>query len=97
MHKYKITNAEGGAAFQVMVKPNASANRLTGKENDIVQIDLTAAPEPLAIDQALIAFLATQLALEVEKITVTRSKSTWKRVVMVTGITPEEIEKRLFG
>ena len=48
MHKFEITNAEGGAAFQVMVKPNAEDNQLTGRADNIVQIDLMATAEHAA-------------------------------------------------
>jgi uncharacterized protein YggU (UPF0235/DUF167 family) len=97
MYKYKITNAEGGAAFQVMVTPNANTDQLIGKENDVVQIDLKVVSDRAAIDRALVAFLAEKLRLGTEKITITAGKSIKKRVVIVMGITPEEVEERLFG
>lgn len=97
MYKYKITNAEGGAAFRVMVTPNANTDQLIGKENDVVQIDLKVVSDRAAIDRALVAFLAEKLRLGIEKITITAGKSIEKRVVIVMGITPEEVEERLFG
>ncbi|NIT59679.1 MAG: hypothetical protein GWN00_26700 [Aliifodinibius sp.] len=96
MQKFKITNAEGGAAFQVMVTPNANTNQLIGKENDVVQIDLKVVSNHAAIDRALVAFLAEKLGLSLEKIAITAGKSVEKRVVIVMGITPEEVEERLF-
>lgn len=97
MQKFKITNAEGGAAFQVVVTPNAGANQLIGKEADVIQIDLKVASDHAAIDRALLAFLAEKLGVGLEKIAITAGKSVEKRVVIVIGITPEEVEERLFG
>ncbi len=97
MHKFEITNAEGGAAFPVLITPKAAVNRLIGKEKDAICVELAAPPTSLAIDQALIAFLSELLAIGAERIAIASGKSVEKKVVIVMGVMPEEIETRLFG
>lgn len=97
MHKFEITNAEGGAAFPVLVTPNAATNQITGKDEEAIYVDLTAASEREAVDHELIAFLAEELALGEEKIAIAAGKSVDKKVVIVMGLTPFEIERRLLG
>lgn len=97
MHKFEITDTEGGAAFPVVVRPNAKATQLTGKSDELVYIDLAAVSERDAIDKALVDFLATKLDVGIEKIAIAAGKSIEKKMVIVMGLTPEQIEVRLFG
>jgi len=97
VHKFEITSAEGGAAFPVLINLNASANRVTGKDRDTVYVDLTVGLEREMVDQELIALLSKQLRLEVEKLAIASGRSIDRKVVIVMGLTPDEIEKRLFA
>lgn len=95
MQKFEITKAEGGTAFLVQVAPGAGQNRITRKDKDIVYIELVSAAEQKAVDQELGAFLAQKLAVKQEKIAIASGNSVEKKIVIIMGLTPEEIEARL--
>ena len=97
MQKFEITNAESGAAFAVQIRPGAGANQMQGKIKDIVHIDLVASADKSAIDEALVSFLANRLRVNEEQIALAGGKTMEKRVVIVIGLTPNEIETRLFA
>ncbi len=96
MQKFEITNAEGGAAFAVQVKPEAEADRLVGKNDDVVVVELAVASNRDAVDEALVNFLSDKLGIRKRKIAIAAGRSVSKMVI-VMGLTPLEIEERLFG
>jgi len=97
MHKYKITNAEGGTAFLVQVRPEAESNKITGKDSDVVFVDLTSPAEMEAVDQNLAVFLSKKLGIEREKVAVASGSSVEKKIVIVMGMTPEGIDQHLLA
>lgn len=97
VRKFEITGAEGGAAFPVLINIGASANQITGKDQDIVHIDLATSEDTAEVNQTLITFLSEQLQLDAIQISVATGRTPDKRMVFVTDLTPLEIEDRLFG
>lgn len=95
MQKFEITKAEGGTAFLVQVAPEAEQNKIVRKDKDIVYIELASAAERKAVDQELGAFLAQKLSVKQEKIAIASGNSVEKKIVIIMGLTPEEIETRL--
>ncbi|MFQ5576244.1 MAG: DUF167 family protein [Anaerolineae bacterium] len=95
MHKFKITNAEGGTAFLVQVAPEAAGNRITGKDSDVVYVDLTSPPRQEAVNHDLTAFLSERLNVDLEQIAITSGSSIEKKLVIIMGLAPEEIDRRL--
>ena len=97
MRKFQITDAEGGAAVPVLITPKADGNRVTGKSEEAFLIELTVEPTRGLIDKALVTFLSEILELGTEKLAVASGKPLDKFVVIVMGLTPEEIEARLLS
>jgi len=96
MQKFEITNAEGGTAFLVQVTPEADANQITGKDDDLVFVNLTSAADVAAVNADLIAFLLQKLGLNAGQITLASGVQLQKKIVIVTGLHPAEVERRLF-
>ncbi len=95
--KFKITNAEGGAAFAVRVVPRASKNEISGRHGDAVKIRLTAPPVEGAANQALVGFLAETLGVRKNQIEILTGHTSRDKMVCVVGLTPQEVEERLGG
>ena len=97
MHKFEITNAEGGTAFLVQVTASSEANSIAGKDSDVVFVNLDAPKEQEAINQNLCEFLAQKLQLPTNKITIASGAALEKKIVIIMGLPPEIIEQRLFS
>ncbi len=97
MHKFEITNAEGGTALLVQVKPNAKQNKITGKDKDIVYVALTSAAEQSVVDDDLQKFIAKKLGINRGKVAVTSGKSVEKKIVIIMGLMPEAVESKLLS
>jgi uncharacterized protein (TIGR00251 family) len=93
--KFKITAAEGGAAFGVRVVPRASKNEIGGRHGDAVKIRLTAPPVEGAANQALIDFLAERLDVSKTQIEILSGHASRDKIVCVVGMTPQEVEELL--
>ena len=93
--KFKISSAEGGAAFPVRVVPRASKNAISGRHGDAVKIRLTAPPVEGAANQALVDFLAQALAVRKNQIEILSGHASRDKIVCVVGLTPQEVETRL--
>lgn len=93
--KFKITNAEGGAAFTVKVKPKAKTNGVMGRDKDTVKVHLTA-PAGEEANESLIGFLANKLDTDTDHLEIVAGHDKNQKVVIVLNLSPEEVEARLF-
>ena len=93
--QFKVTRAEGGAAFPVRVVPRASKNEVSGRQGDAVKIRLTAPPVEGAANAALIEFLAEVLGVRKNQIEILSGHTSRDKIVCVVGLTPRQVEERL--
>ena len=93
--KFKISSAEGGAAFPVRVVPRASRNEISGRHGDAVKIRLTAPPVEGAANRALVDFLAETLGIRKNQIEILSGRASRDKIVCVVGLTPQEVEEQL--
>jgi uncharacterized protein (TIGR00251 family) len=93
--RFKITNAEGGAAFPVHVVPRAGKNEISGRHGDAIKVRLTAPPVEGAANEALIGFLSRQLDVPKNRIEILSGAASHDKIVCVLGLTPQELEERL--
>ncbi len=94
---FKITSAEGGAAFPVRVVPRASKNEISGRHGDAVKIRLTAPPVEGAANEALVDFLSEILEVRKSQIEILSGHTSRDKVVCVIGLSPQAVEERLGG
>jgi uncharacterized protein YggU (UPF0235/DUF167 family) len=97
MHKFEITNAEGGAALPVQLNLGADENKVIGKDQEVVFIDLKAGEDQEEIEEMLSAFLCKKLRIGPGKVAIASGKSYEKKVIIIMGLTPHDIERRLFA
>ena len=95
LQKFEITNAEGGTAVLMQVTPNSAKNEITGKDSDIIYVNLTSPAEQNLVDDDLQGFIAKKLGINRGRVAVTSGKSVEKKIVIVMGIDPVAVEDRL--
>ncbi|MGQ9627901.1 MAG: DUF167 domain-containing protein [Anaerolineae bacterium] len=95
LREFKITKAEGGAAFAVRVVPRAGRNEISGVQGNALKVRLTAPPVQDAANEALIELLAKQLGVNRSQIEIAAGKTSRRKMVCVLGLLPEEVEDRL--
>ena len=93
--EFKISSAEGGAAFPVRVVPRASKNEISGRQGEAVKIRLTAPPVEGAANEALIGFLSEVLGVRKSQIEILSGHASRDKLVCVVGMLPNEVEARL--
>lgn len=94
-HKFEFTEAEGGTALLVQVTPEAKQNKITGKDQDIVYVDLTSVAEQKVVDGDLRKFIAKKLGVSHTTVAIASGKSLEKKIVIIMGLTPNIVEKQL--
>jgi uncharacterized protein (TIGR00251 family) len=93
--KFKISSAEGGAAFPVRIVPRAQKNEISGRQGDAIKIRLTAPPIEGAANEALVDFLAETLQVRKNQIEILTGHASRDKIVCVVGLMPREVEERL--
>jgi uncharacterized protein (TIGR00251 family) len=93
--RFKISSAEGGAAFPVRIVPRAKKNEISGRQGDAVKIRLTAPPVEGAANEALADFLAELFDVRKQQIEILTGHASRDKIVCVIGLMPQQVEERL--
>jgi len=78
----------------VKVIPRSSKNSVAWEEGSL-KVRLTAPPVDGLANEALISLLAERLSLPKRSIAIVRGATNRKKTVAITGMTLEEVEKKL--
>jgi uncharacterized protein (TIGR00251 family) len=92
-----VTESSEGATLTVRVTPRASRNQIAGVAGGMLKVHLTAPPVEGAANAALLEFLARQLGLRRAQLTLISGASARQKLIRITGLSAQEIEKRLLG
>jgi uncharacterized protein (TIGR00251 family) len=84
-----------GVTFAVKVHPRAKKNAITGELGDALKLSLTAAPVDGQANRACIEFLANLLKVPASSVTIASGLSSRRKLIHVTGISAEEVRRRL--
>ena len=80
----------------VKIIPRSSKNSIEWeRERASLKVRLTAPPVGGLANEALIALLAERFALPKRAITIVRGATSRQKIIEITGMTMEEVEKRL--
>ncbi len=90
-----IYDSSAGASFAVRVHPRAKKNAITGEVGDALKLSLTAPPLEGRANLACIEFFAKLLKLPRSSISIASGQSSRRKVIRVTGLSGEELAKRL--
>jgi len=84
-----------GVTFAVKVQPRARKNAITGELGDTLKLALTAPPVEGRANQACIEFFANLLKLPRSSVTIASGESNRRKVIRVTGLSADELQRRL--
>ena len=84
-----------GVNFAVKVHPRAKKNAITGEVGDALKVALTAPPVDGKANAACIEFFAKLLKVPRSSVTIASGQSSRNKVIRVTGLSAEEVRKRL--
>ena len=81
--------------LRLRVAPGASAPGVVGRHGDAWKVRVAAAPERGRANDAVLELLADTLAVPRGSVTLVSGGSSRNKVVELSGLTPDEIERRL--
>jgi uncharacterized protein (TIGR00251 family) len=83
------------AEISVRVHPNAARNKVVGVTDGVWQVRVSAPPVKGKANQALITFLSGLLDVGKSRIDIIRGHTTRNKVIAISGLSQEDIMKRL--
>jgi uncharacterized protein (TIGR00251 family) len=95
--KFNITKAEDGAAFAVHVVPKATKNEVVGKHGDALKINLISNTVGGIANDTLVNFIAQKLNIKREKVEIAAGLTSAEKMVIVVGVSPQQVETLLLG
>ena len=83
------------AILKVRVNPRSSRNQVTGWQDDVLAIKLTAPPVEGAANKACIEFLADRLGVKKSQVTLVSGATGRDKVFEIEGLSQADIHHRL--
>ncbi len=93
----KIKNTEGGIIFGVKVVPGSSRTAIAGVWDGKLKVKVAAPPEKGKANQCLIDFLAKQLGVKKNTVSIIRGQTNPIKQVYVSGLSAEAATSILHG
>ncbi len=90
-----IRQLGGGVTFAVKVYPRAKRNAITGELGDALKLFLTSPPVEGRANEACIEFFAKLLKVPRSSVTIASGQTSRQKVIGVSGLSAEEVRKRL--
>jgi uncharacterized protein (TIGR00251 family) len=81
--------------ISLRIQPGASRNEVAGFNKGVWKFKIAAPPVEGKANKALLEFLSEVLNIARSRIAIVRGETGRDKVVAVSGLTPEEVEKRL--
>jgi len=83
------------AKISLRVYPNAARNEVVGFTGEVLQVRVSAPPVKGKANRELIAFLSRLLGAKKDSISIIKGHTTRSKVIVIDGLSQEEIVKRL--
>ena len=84
-----------GTRLRLKVQPRASRNEVGEPVGDQLKVRVTAPPVDHAANEAVLELLAQQLGVRRGTVQLVRGQTSRQKLVLVAGLTPDEIVVRL--
>lgn len=86
---------EGSTRLQLRVSPGSRSGRIVGRHGEGWKVSVQAPPEDGKANEAVLRLLADALGLSRRDVELVSGRGGRDKVVALTGIGPEEIDRRL--
>ena len=93
--KPTVPQTETGITYKVRVQPKASRNQVDGYSADRLRLRVTAPPQDGKANAAVISLLAETLGVPKSRLRIIRGHGSREKLVQVTSLTPEDVERAL--
>jgi uncharacterized protein (TIGR00251 family) len=90
-----IHDTPDGTTFAIKIHPRARKNAVTGELGDALKLSLTAPPVEGRANEACIEFLANLLKVPRSSVTIASGQTSRRKVIRVSGVSADEVQKRL--
>jgi uncharacterized protein len=90
-----IQESGSGVTFAVKVHPRARKNAITGQLGDTLKLSLTSPPVDGHANEACIEFFAKLLKVPRSSVTIASGQTRRRKVIRVSGLSAEEVRRRL--
>ncbi|MGC2060572.1 MAG: DUF167 domain-containing protein [Candidatus Sulfotelmatobacter sp.] len=90
-----IQESNGSVTFAIKVHPRARKNAVTGELGNAFKVSLTSPPVDGRANEACIDFFAKLLKLPRTSITIASGQTSHKKVIRISGLSAEEIRRRI--
>jgi uncharacterized protein (TIGR00251 family) len=81
--------------FAVKIHPRAKKNAIGGELGDVLKVSLTAPPIDGKANAACIEFFAKLLKLPRSSVTIASGQASRQKVIRVSGLSAEEVRRRV--
>ena len=95
MAKSPIKETDRGVAFMAKIVPGSSRTCFSGLLDEMVKIKISAAPEKGKANHCLIAFLAKQLGVKKNAVSIISGQTSPVKQVEIAGVSMAELLKEL--
>ena len=95
MENLKVKVTESGVVFGVKVVPGSSRTALAGVLGNLLKVKVAAPPEKSKANKCLIEFLAKQLGVKKNQISIITGQTKPVKTVQVTNISIETLLEKL--
>jgi uncharacterized protein (TIGR00251 family) len=92
-----MSGAEGIVRIPVRVQPNAARNEVVGFADGVLQVRVAAPPVKGKANRELVDFLGQILRVSKSRVVILRGHTASNKVVAVSGLSQEEVGRRLSG
>ena len=92
---FAIRETDQGVTFAVRVHPRARKNEITGEIGGALRVSLTTPPVEGRANQACMEFFAKLLKVPRCSVTIASGQTSRNKVIRVTGLSGEELRKRI--
>lgn len=90
-----IQESAGGVSFTVKIHPRARKDAITGEFGDALKLSLTSPPVDGRANEACIEFFAKLLMVPRSSVTIASGQTSRQKVIRVTGLSAEEVRRRI--
>lgn len=89
------TGTKTGVSLSILVVPRASRTEVQGEHGDALKIRLAAPPVDGAANEELIHFIAREVGVRRDAVTLTSGATSKRKVLAISGVTPDHVQERL--